>query len=155
MKLVQTLNDISDQLARILQRFNTEFNQSFDDIYDETVLFDIDDGPVYKSQLAMLNSRNCLDQVCLVLNVNGFDPTTVGTIYASINNLPRQVRYQMENMLLVSVIPGPEEPVQMNSILVLLIDELKELRQEKSVGGIFINPLSTKDEFSCRKYACR
>ena len=61
----------------------------------------------------------------------------------------------MENMFLVLVIPGPEEPVQMNSILVLLVDELKELRQEKSVGGIFINPLSTKDEFSCRKYACR
>ena len=81
VKLVQTLcyNGISDQLGRILQRFNTELNQSFDDIHDQTVLFDIDDGPVYKSQLAMLNSRNCLDQVCLVLNVNGFNPTNVCT----------------------------------------------------------------------------
>ena len=147
VKLVQTLcyNPISDQLARILQRFNTELNQSFDDIHDQTVLFDIDDGPVYKSRLAMLNSRKCLDQICLVLNVNvdWFQPYkrvqhSVGAIYASISNLPRQVRYQMENMLLVSVIPGPAEPVQMNSILVLLVDELKELRQGKSVDGIFI-----------------
>ena len=44
----------------------------------------------------------------------------------------------MENMLLVSVIPGPAQPVQMNSILVLLVDELKELQLGKSIDGIFM-----------------
>ena len=147
VKLLQTLcyNPISDQLARILRRFHTELNQSLDNISGQTVLFDIDDGPVYKSRLAMLEPSSCPDHRYLVLNINvdWFQPYkrvqhSIGAIYASIRNLPRQARYQMENMLLVSVIPGPAEPVQMNSILVLLVDELKELRLGKNIDGIFM-----------------
>ena len=104
-------NPMSDQLAHILRRFHTELNQSLDNISGQTVLFDIDDGPVYKSRLAMLEPSSCPDYKHLVLNINvdWLQPYkhvqhSIGTIYASISNLPRQAHYQMENMLLVSVI---------------------------------------------------
>ena len=57
----------------------------------------------------------------------------------------------MENMLLVSVISGPAEAVQMNSILVLLVDELKELWLGKSIDGIFMKAAIACDLSVARK----
>ena len=72
VKLLQTLcyNPISDQLARILLRFHTELNQSLDNIRGQTVLFDIDERPVYKFCLAMLEPSSCPAHRYLVLNIN-------------------------------------------------------------------------------------
>lgn len=45
-----------------------------------------------------------------------------------VQNLPRQIRYKMENIILVGVIPGPKEPkLTMNSYLYPLVQEMKEL----------------------------
>lgn len=51
----------------------------------------------------------------LMLNVDWFKPCkhleySVGAIYLIIMNLPRQVRFKQENVLLVGLIPGPKEP---------------------------------------------
>jgi len=52
---------------------------------------------------------------------------SVGAIYLTILNLPREIRCKKENIILVGVIPGPTEPEKtMNSYLKLLIDELKD-----------------------------
>ena len=73
-------------------------------------------------------------QLVINVNVDWFQPYkhfitySIGAIYASINNLPRQFRYQMENIMLVAVIPGPKEPIQMNSVMSLVVDELKDLQ---------------------------
>lgn len=42
-------------------------------------------------------------------------------------NLPRDVRYKRENVILCSLIPGPKEPANVNPFLKPLVEELLEL----------------------------
>ena len=52
---------------------------------------------------------------------------SVGVIYLVVNNLPRQIRYRRENVIIVAIIPGQKEPkLTMNSFLQPLVDELQE-----------------------------
>ena len=59
----------------------------------------------------------------LSLNVDWFQPFkhstySLGAIYVAVLNLPREERYNNENVVLVGVIPGPREPKkEMNSYL--------------------------------------
>lgn len=154
VKLLQTLcyNPITDQLANLLRRFDKELDpRPIAEVSGATHLFDVQDGPVHRSRLAMLRSGSHPEEKHLVLNINidWFQPYkhvthSVGAIYASVNNLPRQFRYQMENVLLLAVIPGPREPAQMSSILTLLVDELKELQL-----GVHINGTVVKVALGC------
>lgn len=53
--------------------------------------------------------------VGLSLNVDWFrpfkhSPYSVGVIYLSIMNLPRELRFQWENVMVYGIIPGPTEP---------------------------------------------
>ena len=54
----------------------------------------------------------------------GHTPYSVGAIYLSLQNLPREERFKPENILLVGIIPGPKEPATLNFILQPLIEEL-------------------------------
>ena len=66
------------------------------------------------------------------LNVDWFQPYThttysVGTIYITILNLPRFIRYKKENVILIGIIPGPREPKKhLNTFLQPLVDELQQ-----------------------------
>ncbi len=71
------------------------------------------------------------------LNMDGFNPykskeagkhVTVGGVYMACLNLPPSIRYDLENMFLVCLIPGPNEPSldQINHILRPLVDVLLE-----------------------------
>ena len=52
---------------------------------------------------------------------------SVGAIYLTILNLPRDIRYKIENIVLVGVIPGPKEPkYTINSYLAPLINDLSK-----------------------------
>ena len=52
---------------------------------------------------------------------------SVGVMYMAVNNLPRELRYKRENIILVGIIPGPNEPkLTMNSFLKPLVEDLKE-----------------------------
>ena len=49
------------------------------------------------------------------LNIDWFQPFThlsdsAGAIYLSIQNVPHSIGYKMENIALVGIIPGPNEP---------------------------------------------
>jgi hypothetical protein len=79
------------------------------------------------------------------LCMDGFNPfimkeagkkVSVGAIYMVLLNLPVEIRYRVENMFLVGIIPGPKEPSleQINHILAPLVDDL--LRFWKP--GVFI-----------------
>jgi len=47
-----------------------------------------------------------------------------------VNNVPRQIRYKKENVIIVEIIPGPKEPkLTMKTFLKPLVDELKEFGQ--------------------------
>lgn len=96
---------------------------------------DIYDGQVWKdwqcwNRCDFLASPYCL---AVTLNLDWFQPFShinysVGVIYMVILNLPREERYKIENIILVSIIPGPKEPkLTVNSFLAPLVEELKEL----------------------------
>ncbi|KAF7342502.1 hypothetical protein MVEN_01840000 [Mycena venus] len=53
---------------------------------------------------------------------------SIGPIYLVCLNLPPKVRYRMENIFIVGIIPGPKEPsgAEINHLLRPLVDDLKE-----------------------------
>ena len=51
----------------------------------------------------------------------------IGAIYLTVMNLPRELRFRQENMIIIGLIPGPSEPqININSFLSPLVDELLE-----------------------------
>ena len=83
----------------------------------------------------MLNGETFLSAACtyaFLLNIDWFQPYerstySVGVIYLVLLNSPRSLRYKRENIVLVSVIPGPTEPsLLINTYLKpLVLDFLK------------------------------
>ena len=62
---------------------------------------------------------------------------SVGFVYLVIENLQTNKRFNLENIIIVECIPGPNEPIRkltVNSFLKLLIDKLLELWH-----GVFFN----------------
>lgn len=66
----------------------------------------------------------------LMLNVDWFRPFkhteySLGAMYLSVMNLPRELRFKQENIILIGLIPGPHEPsLHINSFLRPLVSEL-------------------------------
>ena len=49
-------------------------------------------------------------------------------IYLALVNLPREIRFRKENVIIIGVIPGPKEPKgNINFLLKPLVDELLDL----------------------------
>ena len=81
-----------------------------------SLLGDIHDGAVWKQFLSSNEFNNLSSPFCylLTLNVDWFQPFernmySLGAIYLTIQNLPRNLRYKPENILLVGIMPGPKE----------------------------------------------
>jgi hypothetical protein len=69
-----------------------------------------------------------------MLNLDWFQPyegTThsTGVIYAAICNLPRDIRFKRENLLILGILPGPHEVSlhKINHYLAPIVDELESL----------------------------
>ena len=97
--------------------------------FEECLIGDIYDGSVWKSfRNDFLASPY---SYLLILNVDWFQPYrrtvySIGAIYATIQNLPRNIRYKEEYIILIAIIPGPKEPkLSINSYLQPMIDELQ------------------------------
>lgn len=69
----------------------------------------------------------------LMLNCDWFQPFrhtpfSVGVLYVVVENLPREVRFRRENILVIGIIPGPSEPsMNINSYLEPVVKDLKNL----------------------------
>ena len=91
------------------------------DIYDGHVWSDFESSGFLEAPFCYL----------LVLNVDWFQPFThieysVGAIYLTVQNLPRNERYKEENIILVGILPGSlEPPLTINSYLAPLVEDLK------------------------------
>lgn len=103
-------------------------------IIPDNILGDVYDGLVWKSfRNDFLSSPYCY---LFSINVDWFQPFkhteySVGAIYVTIQNLPREKRYKEENFILVGLIPGPKEPsLSIDSYLQPFIDELKSIYSE-------------------------
>ena len=90
------------------------------DIYDGHVWSDFESSGFLEAPFCYL----------LVLNVDWFQPFThieysVGAIYLTVQNLPRNERYKEENIILVGILPGSlEPPLTINSYLASLVEDL-------------------------------
>ena len=68
----------------------------------------------------------------MALNIDWFNPYkhtqySIGAVYLTILNLPRSQRYQIENTIIVGLIPGPNESKRINTFLQPITDELLQL----------------------------
>ena len=108
--------------------------QSYKDGNKET-LFDIYDGKIWREfqsweGVPFLSEDHTYG---LMMNIDWFQPFkraqySMGAIYLSVMNLPRQIRFRPENIVLVGLIPGPDEPrLTIDTFLRPLVDELIEL----------------------------
>ena len=87
---------------------------------------------VYGKSSRVINEKPFLDDshtFAFSLNVDWFQPykhvtDSIGAVYLSILNLPRNLRYKPENIILCGILLGPKEPKDLNSYLYPLVHEL-------------------------------
>ena len=71
----------------------------------------------------------------LMLNCDWFQPYkhtqfSIGVLYATVENLPRTVRFKRDNVIILGVLPGPSEPsMTINSYLQPIVSDLLALWQ--------------------------
>jgi hypothetical protein len=77
----------------------------------------------------------------LIINMDWFQPYdgtiySTGVLYAAICNLPRDIRFKRENLLILGLLPGPNEVSlhKINHYLAPIVDELELLW-----GGVTLN----------------
>lgn len=99
------------------------------------MLEDVYDGKIWK-EFQVVDGQPFLSGdwgIGLMINVDWFQPykhtnCSVGAIYLTIMNLPRSVRFRRENVILIGILPGPNEPKHdINSYIQPLVDELSVL----------------------------
>ena len=102
---------------------------------EQGILRDVYDGDIWK-QLMVYNGQPFLSEegnLAFILNMDFFQPYkhvqySLGAIYLTILNLPRDIWYKQENTILVGLIPGPSEPKHdINSYMNPLVEELLKL----------------------------
>ena len=108
----------------------------------DNIMTDIYDGSVWKlfKEADDEGSENFFrnevvdSHLRLMLNLDWFQPYdstiySIGIIYAAICNLPRDIRFKRENLLILRILPRPSEVSlhKINHYLAPIIDELKSL----------------------------
>ena len=120
--------DIEDYLDKIPTGATTG---KMEDIWDGTVLRDFT-GP---DRLPFMQKQESEGRLVFGLNMDGFHPhgsreagkrTSICGIYLVCFNLPPALRFKMENVFLLGIVPGPQEPSthEVNHLLRPLVDDL-------------------------------
>ena len=103
--------------------------------HTDTIIRDVFQGQIWKDFLMYGGQPFLCAPLCyaMVLNIDWFEAYEhykykVGVIYLALLNLPRNIRYKRENIILVGIIPGPGEPsIHINTYLAPLVNELLKL----------------------------
>jgi len=116
------------------------------------ILTDIYDGQIWKNFKGTVdeNSPNFFrpevadSHLGLMLNLDWFQPYddvihSTGVIYAAICNLPRDMRFKRENMLILGLLPGPNEVSlhKINHYLAPIVNELALLWDGVTLNSTF------------------
>lgn len=104
-------------------------------LHTDTVIRDVFQGQIWKDFLTYGGVPFLRAPLCyaVVLNIDWFEAYEhykykVGVLYLSLLNLPRNIRYKRENIILVGITPGPGEPsLHINTYLAPLVNELLDL----------------------------
>jgi hypothetical protein len=138
------MQEFKDWLARLYARpglkelldrdvLGSSVPERMSDIWDAPILREFErDGKVF------LRDKGSDGRLIFSINMDGFNPfgnkqsgkhVSTSAIYMTCLNLPRTLRNRMENVFLVGVIPGPQEPsvLQINNLLEPLVDDLLQL----------------------------
>lgn len=115
----------------------------------DNILTDIYDGKVWKTfkessgQMSdnFFRPEKADTHLGLIINMDWFQPYdgtiySTGVLYAAICNLPRDIRFKRENLLILGLLPGPNEVSlhKINHYLAPIVDELELLW-----GGVTLN----------------
>lgn len=113
---------------------NGEPPKQMKDVWDGSVLreFKGPDGKLF------MDKPESEGRLVFALNMDGFNPSarrrngraaSISGIYLVCLNLPPEIRYKVENVFLVGIVPGPHEPSthQVNHMLRPLVDDLLSL----------------------------
>ncbi|GBC22309.2 uncharacterized protein LOC107327733 [Rhizophagus irregularis DAOM 181602=DAOM 197198] len=145
--LIYQMSSIKEQLLQMYQRPNFEKNLKLwaDRSVNDRVLCDVYDGEIWKNfsnsgiivddesdEQRFFNKEHADDHLGIMINVDWFQPFertihSSGAIYGAICNLPRELRFKSENMLILGLMPGPNEPSlhQINHYLAPIIDQFQ------------------------------
>ena len=95
---------------------------------------DVYDGNMWQNfNRCNKNFLDSAESILFALNIDWFQPFehsthSVGVMYLTVLNLPREMRNREENVIVVGIIPGPKEPKKTcNSFLRPLVGDLLEL----------------------------
>src|SRR5918995_4749439 len=121
---------------------------------DTELITDIYDGEIWKTFPSRLDtpdssrfftSESAGSHLGIMINLDWFQlfessAYSSGVIYGVICNLPREVRFKKENILILGLLPGPKEVKlhRINHYLSPIVDELLEL------WNGYVMPISTK-----------
>lgn len=130
---VYPYKSVKDSIQHLVKRqgFLADCEKWRNRVVPDGFVCDIYDGLIWKqfSVNNFLSSPYCF---LLTMNVDWFEPFergvySVGVIYLTVQNLPRDERYKPENIIIVGILPGPKEPkLTINSYLTPLVLELNE-----------------------------
>ena len=102
---------------------------------DDTSLCDVFDGQMWNEYFVSENAPFYNDRYSLrvTMNIDWFQPYkhrvySVGVIYLAFMNLPRNMRFKRENIVIIGLIPGPSAPPKnINTYLAPLVSDLLRL----------------------------
>jgi hypothetical protein len=104
------------------------------DIYDGEIWKTFKDEPFGEDSALFFCNEKADSHLGLIVNLDWFQPFdgvshSTGVLYASIANLPRDIRFKRENMLVLGILPGPDEVSlhKINHYLSPVVDELESL----------------------------
>lgn len=143
-KLVYPLPCLKNQLFVMYQRPNFEDHlKKWTNQHSEICISDIYNGKIWKEFPSRLDSSNSFkfftsetadSHLGIMINLNWFQPFesssySCGAIYGVICNLPCEIRFKKENMLVLGLLPGPHEVKlhKINHYLAPIVDDLLEL----------------------------
>ena len=133
-------NSIVSSLETLIQKRPEFLNKSMqwkDRQVESDYLIDIYDGRVWKKLFGeggVMKNENGVISFGFMLNVDWFQPyerrpnVSVGAMYLAILNLPLEIRYKKENLIVLGILPAfAKEPSSLNSFLEPFVHELKRL----------------------------
>jgi len=112
----------------------SSFDDILCDIYDGEIWKTFKDDPFDENSALFFGKETADSYLGLIVNLDWFQPFdsvshSTGVLYASIANLPRDIRFKRENMLVLGILPGPDEVSlhKINHYLSPVVDELESL----------------------------
>ena len=144
-RLIYPFVGIRQQLSTMFRRpgFESSLRHWSNQNNFDNILTDIYDGQIWKNFKETANDNNSPNffrsevadsHLGLMLNLDWFQPYegtvySTGVIYAAICNLLHDIRFKRENMLILGILPGPNEVSlhKINHYLAPIVDELLSL----------------------------